>query len=100
MAKQQSSTRVQGRVKTIVPEDYVVVFHNDDVTTYIFVVELLMTVFYKTSDEAVDLTYKIHNEGQAPVGVYSYDIAVTMVKTATAKARAAGYPLLITYEKA
>ena len=38
---------------------------------------------------------KVHREGQAVVGVYTYDVAMTKAAVATAMARDEGYPLKI-----
>ena len=55
-------------------------------------------MFNKPADEAVTLMMKVHREGQAIVGVYSYDVAMTKASQATAKARQEGFPLKITCE--
>ena len=41
---------------------------------------------------------KVHREGQAVVGVYSYDVAMTKASQATTMARQEGFPLNITCE--
>ena len=40
---------------------------------------------------------KVHHSDKAVVGVYSYDIAVSKVRRATAMAREEGHPLRLTY---
>ena len=80
------------------PRQYKVIFHNDDFTTMEFVTEVLRQVFSKPADEAVTLMMKVHREGQAVVGVYSYDVAMTKASIATTMARNAGFPLKITCE--
>ena len=55
-------------------------------------------MFNKPADEAVTLMMKVHREGQAIVGVYSYDVAMTKASQATAKATQEGFPLKITCE--
>ncbi len=99
--KQQQTggrTREKSRPKT--PRHYQVVFHNDDTTTMDFVVMLLVTVFGKPQDQALFLMLKVHHEGQAIVGVYTYDIARSKTEKATQMARDAGFPLRITYQPA
>lgn len=98
MAKQQGSVKERERVFTNFPKHYKVIFHNDDFTTMDFVVKVLMEVFYKPEDEAMVIMLAVHEQGQGVVGLYSYDMAVSMTNKATAMAREAGYPLRITYE--
>ena len=78
-SKQAAGTGVATRDKVRVekPHQYKVVFHNDDFTTMEFVTEVLRRVFNKPVDEAVALMMKVHREGRAIVGIYSYDIAMT-----------------------
>ncbi len=95
-----SGTGVKSRERILVeePRQYKVIFHNDDVTTMEFVTDVLRRVFNKPADEAVALMMKVHREGQAIVGVYSYDVAMTKASQATAMARQEGFPLNITCE--
>ncbi|MBR0503521.1 MAG: ATP-dependent Clp protease adaptor ClpS [Paludibacteraceae bacterium] len=100
MAKQNTSVKERTRTNLQEPHDYVVIFHNDDFTTYDFVVKVLKVVFRKSESEAVKLTVQVDTEGQAIVGHYSYDIAVTKTNKAIQMARAENFPLKITYEQA
>jgi ATP-dependent Clp protease adaptor protein ClpS len=95
-----TGTGVKSRERILIeePRQYKVIFHNDDFTTMEFVTEVLRQVFNKPADEAVTLMMKVHREGQAIVGVYSYDVAMTKASQATAKARQEGFPLKITCE--
>ena len=95
-----SGTGVKSRERILVeePRQYKVIFHNDDFTTMEFVTDVLRRVFNKPADEAVTLMMKVHREGQAIVGIYSYDVAMTKAAQATAMARQEGFPLKITCE--
>jgi ATP-dependent Clp protease adaptor protein ClpS len=95
-----SGTGVATRNRTLIeePRQYKVLFHNDDFTTMDFVTEVLQTVFGKSVEEAVSLMMKVHREGHAVVGIYSYDVATSKVHKATSMARDAGYPLRLTVE--
>lgn len=97
---QQTGTgaRTRERVNIEEPRQYKVVFHNDDFTTMEFVTEVLRLVFNKPADEAVALMMKVHREGQATVGIYSYDVAMTKTSMAIAMARQEGFPLRVTCE--
>ena len=95
-----SGTGVATRNRTLIeePRQYKVLFHNEDFTTMDFVTEVLQTVFGKSVEEAVSLMMKVHREGHAVVGIYSYDVAMTKASLATAMARQEGFPLHITCE--
>ena len=41
----------------------------------------------------------VHESGRASVGTYPYDIAVTKVNSALARAKAEGYPFRMTLEE-
>lgn len=91
-----AATREKIRIEE--PRRYKVIFHNDDFTTMEFVTHVLQVVFNKPADEAVILMMKVHREGQATAGVFSYDVAMTKTSQATAMARQEGFPLRITCE--
>lgn len=93
-----TGTATRDRVRIEEPRRYKVVFHNDDFTTMEFVTEVLRLVFNKPADEAVTLMMRVHREGEAVVGIYSYDVAMTKASQATAMARQEGFPLNITCE--
>ncbi len=80
------------------PGKYKVIIHNDDFTTMEFVVMILMQVFFYTDDKAEALMLKVHNENQAVVGIYTYDIAYSKARKATRMARENNYPLRLTVE--
>lgn len=96
MPQQQSQANVRQRTNLKEPHQWAVVLWNDDFTTMDFVVKVLYEVFYKSRQEAEQLMMRVHKEGKATVGVYSYDIAVSRTDRATAMARDAGFPLKIT----
>ena len=75
------------------PKKYQVVFLNDDYTTKEFVTQILEVVYHKNKSEAEFLMEKVHQEGSAVVGVYTYDIAATRVNLTIKVAREYGFPL-------
>ncbi len=75
-----------------------VIFHNDDVTTEDFVIELLRSVFMKSAAEAAKLARLTGADGQANCGSYPRDVANLMIDTARQRIRLAGHPLQITSE--
>lgn len=93
MPTQQTSGGVRERSRVREPRKYKVIIHNDDFTTMEFVVKVLTSVFFKTEEEATAMMLKVHNEGQAVVGAYCYDLAASRVRSAVAMARRQGFPL-------
>lgn len=91
----QTNSNIKERIKLKEPRRYQVIFFNDDVTTMDFVIEVLTTVFHKAYQEAEELMMKVHLNGSAVVGVYSYDIALTKTTNASEMAYKAGFPLRI-----
>lgn len=89
-----------GKTKIVPPSLFNVVMLNDDFTTMEFVVDILIKYFEKEHVEAEVLMMKIHNEKQAVVGTYTYDIAVTKCCKVFSEAKEAGFPLQVKVEKA
>ncbi|WP_207682264.1 ATP-dependent Clp protease adapter ClpS [Desulfonema magnum] len=81
------------------PSMYKVLIHNDDYTTMEFVVEILMFVFNKPSDEATRIMLNVHEQGVGLCGVYTYDVAETKVETVHSLAREHGFPLKCSMEE-
>ncbi len=96
----QGETREKTRIDIREPRHYRVIMHNDDFTSMEFVVEILMDIFHKEPMEAQRLMLTVHESGRAAVGSYPYDIAVTKVHQATARAREEGFPFRMTVEEA
>ena len=98
MANEHSNIKERSRSDINSPGKYKVVFHNDDFTPMEFVIAVLTNIFFKNLGEATHLMLKVHNEGKAVVGIYSYDIATSKGMKATSIARDNGYPLKISVE--
>ena len=75
------------------PALYNVMFVDDDITTFKTVVDILVSYFNKSEEEAYDLTVEVHLMGSAIVGIYPKDVAETRVSLAKAEIRNRGYPL-------
>lgn len=82
-----------------IPNLWRVIFHNDDKTTMDFVIFLLVQVFHKTPQEAVELTMKVHIDGAAVVGVYTHEIAESKMNICINTARKEGHPLNVSIEE-
>ena len=96
----KGETREKTRIDIREPKRYRVIMHNDDFTSMEFVVEILMDIFHKNAMEAERLMLMVHESGKAAVGSYPYDIAVTKVQAATARAKEEGFPFRLTVEEA
>jgi ATP-dependent Clp protease adaptor protein ClpS len=93
-------TKVKESIDTVTlePSKYKVVLYNDDKTPMEFVIAMLIKVFRHSEEAAVNLTMKVHNEGHAVAGIYSYEVAEQKGIEGTNLARQHGYPLIIKVE--
>lgn len=96
----QGETKEKTRINVREPKRYRVIMHNDDFTPMDFVVEILIDIFRKDLLEAERLMMMVHENGRAAVGSYSYDIAVTKVRAASARAKEEDFPFRMTVEEA
>jgi ATP-dependent Clp protease adaptor protein ClpS len=85
--------KVDNRQRVRKPSKVRVVLLNDDYSTMEFVVYILETIFLKPPAEAVQIMLKVHNEGRAVCGTYTYQVAEAKVAAVHSEARANGYPL-------
>jgi len=81
------------------PPLYKVMLLNDDYTSMEFVVEVLVYVFQKSSDEAFQIMLNVHRSGVGICGIYPYEIAETKVDTVETLARENGFPLKCIMER-
>lgn len=95
MPQQEIQKHSTPRTRTIPkePGKHRVMILNDDFTTFEFVVDVMMTVFMKTRQEAWELAETTHIHQKALVGCYPLDIARSKVAKAISMARAEGFPL-------
>lgn len=97
MAQEKTAVKERQNTRLKEPRRYKVLVFNDPITTMDFVMEILHLVFFKSMDESKQIMLKAHHEGNAVVGVYSYDIAKSKVEKAMERSRSGGYPLKFTY---
>jgi ATP-dependent Clp protease adaptor protein ClpS len=81
------------------PPMYKVMLLNDDYTTMEFVVEILVYVFQKSSEEATRIMLNVHRSGVGVCGVYALEVAETKVETVLTLARENGFPLKCIMER-
>ena len=80
--------------KLITPKRFDVILLNDDYTTMEFVVEVLRQFFHKEFQAAEAIMLKIHINGEAVCGTYSYDVAQTKVTQVIDYSRKNEQPLM------
>lgn len=81
------------------PKKYKVFLLNDDYSTMDFVIEVLVKVFKKSTEESAKIMLNIHNNGKELCGVYTHEIASTKVAQVKTMARNKGYPLKAVMEE-
>tara|TARA_R110002049_G_scaffold33854_9_gene111155 strand:- start:189 stop:515 length:327 start_codon:yes stop_codon:yes gene_type:complete len=82
------------------PSKYRVLMLNDDYTPMDFVIEVLESLFSMATDNATRTMMQVHTEGQAPCGIYTFEIAEAKVEQANSYAQSHGHPLQCTMEEA
>ena len=80
------------------PSRYKVLMLNDDYTTMEFVVDVLMSIFNKSHEDAENLMTTVHKAGSAVIGTYTYDIAVSRTNLTRSIAKKNGFPLRVEVE--
>jgi len=81
------------------PKRYKVFLLNDDYSSMDFVVDILMSIFHKTYEEAEAIMLEVHKKDRGICGVYTYEIAETKVMQVHKRAKENGFPLKATMEE-
>ncbi len=97
-----SDAEVKQDVRPIIniepPKDFKVIYLNDDVTTYEFVIESLTNIFDYDDEGAVDKAHEISDEGASVVAVLPFEVAEQKGVEVLLTARNQGYPLEVKLE--
>ena len=91
MAKVESKTANQ---KLKIPNKFEVLLLNDDYTSMDFVVDVLRRFFHEELLAAEAIMLKIHIDGEAVCGTFSYDVAQTKVSQVIEYSRKNDQPLM------
>jgi ATP-dependent Clp protease adaptor protein ClpS len=75
------------------PKKYKVLILNDDYTSMEFVIDVVMTIFHKSYQEAEAIMLEVHKKDKGVCGVYTHEIAETKVMQVHKRARDSGFPL-------
>lgn len=89
----QLEIRTRPKPKVEKPKRYRILMLNDDYTPMEFVVHVLQRFFSMPEQRAIEIMLRVHREGQALVGVFSFEIAETKVAQVIAFARQHQHPL-------
>lgn len=81
------------------PPDYKVIYMNDDVTTYDFVIESLVMIFDYEETQAANKAEEIDNHGSGVVAVLPFEIAEQKGTEVLQRAREQNFPLEIRLEE-
>ena len=81
------------------PNNYQVVFHNDDFTPMEFVVWLLQDIYHHPVARAHQIMFDVHKKGKGVAGVYTFEIAESKVYKSMMMAKENNLPLLVTAEE-
>ena len=81
------------------PKKYKVFLLNDDYTSMDFVIDILISIFHKSYEEAQNIMLEVHKNNKGLCGVYSHEIAETKVVQVLTKAKDSNFPLKATMEE-
>jgi len=81
------------------PKKYKVYLLNDDYTSMEFVIDILMSIFHKSYEEAEAIMLEVHKHERGLCGVYAHEIAETKVMQVIRRAKDNGFPLKATMEE-
>ena len=84
----------KSKQKLKIPNRFEVVLLNDDYTSMEFVVDVLKRFFNKEFLVAEAIMLKIHIDGEAVCGTYSFDVAQTKVSQVIDYSRKNNQPLM------
>jgi ATP-dependent Clp protease adaptor protein ClpS len=91
--------RVEEAVDIQVPKMYKVLLHNDDTTTFDFVILVLCQIFYKSVEDAIEITKTIHlNQIGIAGSPFTREIAEEKTMETINFSRANGFPLTASFE--
>ena len=92
--------KIDETIKVYIPKMYKVLLHNDDSTTFDFVIAVLISIFHKRPNEAAEIAKSIHTQGSGIAGSpYTREIAEEKTVETVAFSRANGFPLVASFEE-
>ena len=92
--------KIDETIKVQIPKMYKVLLHNDDTTTFDFVILVLVQIFHRTVEDAMEITKNIHlNQVGIAGSPYTREIAEEKTLETVSFSRANGFPLTATFEE-
>jgi len=92
--------KIDETIKVQIPKMYKVLLHNDDTTTFDFVILVLVQIFHRTVEDALEITKNIHLNRTGIAGSpYTREIAEEKTLETVSFSRANGFPLTATFEE-
>lgn len=88
-----ADTETQTVTKIKRPQNYHVVFLNDDFTPMNFVVKILEEFFHRSREESLAIMLEVHHYGKGIAGTYNKEIAEQKSQEANEIADLNNYPL-------
>lgn len=89
---------VSSDVETQIDARYRVLIHNDDVTTFDYVINILGDIFMLSAELAEHIAWTTHKKGAAVVVIRPRSEAEKLSKVANHRSRGDGYPLTFSTE--
>ncbi len=96
---QSTNEVVAEKQRLATPKKYMVIFLNDNATPMEYVIQVLLTFYGKTTEEANEITLEVHEKGRCVVGAYSYEVAEQKCIETITDARKHNYPLDVVMEE-
>ena len=92
--------KIDETIKVVIPKMYKVLLHNDDTTTFDFVILVLCQIFHRSIEDAIEITKAIHLQQVGVAGSpYTREIAEEKTLETISFSRANGFPLTATFEE-
>ena len=70
----ETKTKSKSKVDSILSKPYVLILHNDDVSTFDHVINCLVKVCEHELEQATQCAYMVHNNGRCDIKYGGYDI--------------------------
>lgn len=93
-----TKTRITVNLDVKEPNLFRVIYFNDDVTSFEFVISSLIEVFNYDIISAQDLAESVHEHGKSIVAVLPYEVAEQKTIEVLTLAQLSGYPLVVKVE--
>ena len=91
MADIEVIEKIDETIRVKIPKMYKVILHNDDKTTFDFVILVLTQIFHKNLDDSIEITKSIHINGQGIAGApYTHEVAEEKTNETISFSRAIG----------